>query len=222
MINPADKKPGPMDPGREIPYDFPELRPKPLSRIPEPAAPTPEPPRASAGPAKSIPESAKVVMTLTLDDVEKLFKASEKGDRKAGQLFARFFETPDHPAWSKFGDMTLVAEKLIAGSLFPNQPVRVEAIVRDMQQRREALQEDDDSPLERLAKDRVIVAWAHVTCLDALAAASGGATIASPKISQAMATAEKRLNQALSSLQVAREIVRGKVAQPLRPFRGVA
>ena len=77
------------------------------------------------------------------------------------------------------------------------------------------LTDKDDSPLERMMIERVVLAWSFAHAVDVIATLAGEAML-SPAVTKAQETAEKRCQAALKSLQLAREISRGTAGKPLR------
>lgn len=155
---------------------------------------------------------------LSLASLEKLIAGAEAGDAQAIAAFQQFLEDGGSAAWREVGDLADVAEKMLVAKVFAGTKGPALAARRRFKELRTELAEDHATPLEKLAIDRVILASMFACAVDLLVAAEGSDGLTSAKRLQAQATAEKRVQAALKSLQTAREIGRAAIAGPLRLF----
>lgn len=168
-------------------------------------------------PKSTTEPSAPPPVESELDRLEKLIAQAERGDATALAAVTKFFAEGGNVAWREAGNLADVAEKLLATTLFPDSKGRSLCVGRYVRELRDKLVDNDVSPLEKLAIDRVSLAWTFACAVDALVAGSGSG-MASTALVRAQEAAEKRFQGALKSLQLAREICRGAAGRPLRIF----
>jgi len=150
-----------------------------------------------------------------IKQIESLIALANEGDAEAGQAVRKFFADDNNPMWRQLGDLADVARRALASALFGQKPVQALSVERHMRHKLASLVDKDNSPLERMMIERVVIAWGFAHAVDLIAATAGEA-ILSPAVTKAQETAEKRCHAALKSLQLAREISRGAVGKTLR------
>lgn len=163
---------------------------------------------------KAPPAAGPPSLETELARIEQLITLADQGDAEAAQA-VRNYLADDSAAWRQIGDLGNIARKALATALSGKSQVLSISVDRQMQAQLASLIDKDDSPLERMMIDRVVVAWAFAHAVDFIAATSGEAML-SPSVTKAQETAEKRCQAALKSLQLAREISRGAAGRPLR------
>jgi len=174
---------------------------------PQTPSPAPAPPTDWHGDDRS---------RFSLSELEKLVARAEAGDRGAIAAFQQFLDNDGSAAWREAGDLAAAAEKTLATKVYAGKKALALSVRRRFQELRKQLSEDNATPLEKLAIDRVILAFMFACAVDFVVASEGEEGLASEKRLKAQAHADKRVQAALKSLQTAREISRGAVAGPLR------
>lgn len=147
-----------------------------------------------------------------------MIAAAESGDEHAVTAFQHFLASSGTAAWREIGDLAGVAEKTLLATVFGSKKGPAFSARRRFQELRQQLSDDHATPLEKLAIDRVLLASLFAAAIDILIAAEGLNGLTSPKRAQAQVFAEKRVQAALKSLEIARAISRAAVAGPLRLF----
>ncbi|MBA3480787.1 MAG: hypothetical protein H0T51_03135 [Pirellulales bacterium] len=182
---------------------------KPPTPQPDPPAPPPEPARDWA---------ATDLTQLSLGGIEALISDAHRGDPAAVKAFNQFFDGDGNAAWREVGDLADAAVKALGTRAYAGKKAPALSARRHFQALRKQLAEDNATPLEKLAFDRVILASMFGCAVDVLVAQGGTETLTSEKCLKAQALADKRFQIALKSLELARAISRAAVAGPLRLF----
>jgi hypothetical protein len=149
---------------------------------------------------------------LTLNGLEKLFASVQKGDAAAQAAFVNFLEVGGSAVWRQAGDLAGLAETALLTTLYSGSPTLSLSGRRKFQELRAELTSEDDTPLKKLAIERVVHTSMFVFVVDAFVAMQGLDGLLSARLAQAQHLAERRLNLALKSLKTAEEISRAAVA----------
>ena len=107
-----------------------------------------------------------------LDRLEILIAKAVKGDAAAIAEVEEFFADGENRAWREAGNLADVAEKVLATVLFQGSRGRPRSVARYGRELREQLIDKDVSPLEKLAIERVVLAWNFACAVDVLVASS--------------------------------------------------
>ncbi|MBA3485472.1 MAG: hypothetical protein H0T51_27065, partial [Pirellulales bacterium] len=162
--------------------------------------------------------SAADLTKLSLPELETLISCAQRGDPAAVKAFNQFFDGDGNAAWREVGDLADAAMKMLATRAYRGKKAPPLSARRHFQKLRKQLAEDNATPLEKLAIDRVILASMFGAAVDLLVAQGGTETLTSEKCLKAQALAAKRVQVAYKTLQTARAISRAAVAGPLRLF----
>ena len=180
-------------------------------QIPSDAAPPAESDEPTGTRAAESPAQSKR-KALSFKKLDELMARAEKGNEKAIAEFQAFLDEDGNPAWRAMGDLANLAEKSLAKQLFAESRSAALSVSWKFNDLRRQLAEDNATPLEKLAADRVILASMFATAVDIVIANGGSAAMTSERAANAPLQAEKRVSEALRSLKLAREISRAAVA----------
>ena len=162
--------------------------------------------RAAPISKKKPPESASSQLP---PEVAELTARANQGDSEALKKLRSLLDN-NPQKWQQLGDLARAAEKLLFERVAGNDQLAVEALRRKADSLRQELSSHDNTPLEKLAIQRVIACWLQLQYLDATAASS-------PQWSASQATqwarrqesAERRYQVAMKSLGLARRMAKG-------------
>ena len=189
-----------------------------LDGLPRIKPPTPQPAPPAPPPEPTRDWSATDLTKLSLPELETLITCAQGGDPAAVKAFNEFFDGDGNAAWREVGDLADAAVKALGTRAYAGRKAPAMSARRRFQELRKQLAEDNATPVEKLAIDRVILATMFGAAVDLLVAQGGTETFTSEKCLKAQALAEKRVQSALKSLELARAISRAAVAGPLRLF----
>ncbi len=145
---------------------------------------------------------------------------AQQGDAVANERVEDYFRTrPEQIA--EHGNLALQARNTIISSLLKSEPVVAEHVRRHNEQLAASLKRSGASPLEQLAVDRVVIANLAAAVLDTLLAGNIGKPELHHKTARAHELAEKRIQTAIKTLDLVRDMERRRV-QRIDPLLAAA
>jgi len=154
--------------------------------------------------------------SLTSDDLRDLVERGQAGDEAANEILSDFFAQGGNESWDMMGDVGLLAERALLASVLGSQPADCLAISERSRALRAELLSAEASALEKLAVDRVVLAYSFAGMVDMLITSGGLDALASERCVKAQVAGEKRLQEAMRTLEIARQQSRSKAAVPLK------
>jgi hypothetical protein len=167
--------------------------------------------RAKASPASSCAHTADETENVYWQFREASARA-ETGDADArGRIMALIDR---HPwLWQELGDLGKFAAELLVRSAYRGDPGRTAAAMRDMQEKRSQLCGPNPSPLVAMLVQRAVICWSFAQYVDMCAASAVGKGVNLCQWTGARGSAEKQIQTALKSLEIARRIAASPAAK---------
>ncbi|MEX2170055.1 MAG: hypothetical protein WD851_12160 [Pirellulales bacterium] len=171
-----------------------------------PAAHTYEP-QPNSKPAPSPPPTADSRKSQLPPQVAEFVALANEGDPEAlAKLRTLLDENPQN--WQLLGDLANTAEKLLFQRVAGQDQLALESLRRKAAALREEISAPEDTPLVKLAVQRVIACWLQLQYLDAVEASSPQWTpTQATQWTRRQESAERRYQVALKSLGLARRMM---------------
>ena len=148
-----------------------------------------------------------------MGDLKDLIDRGNAGDQAANEILKAFLAQGGNEASRAMGNVALLAEKALLSTVLSSHPAVSMAVGERLRTLAPSCAGGRVS-LKKLAIDRVILAYSFACVMDMLVAYASQNGPASERCLKTQLLGEKRVQEAMKSLEIAREISRPRAAVP--------